>query len=364
MRRYGHVASGPGTARLGWRGAVLCAGLLIGGGAARADRIVYGQTTLQGVRIINLDGARVAYRTPGGDLELIDYAGVVRLHVDTVSRMRDLNEAEALVAQGEHARALVHYERALRLAESFWVRLVRARMIQACAAAGRMDMLTAQYVKLLSDESDGLALAAELLPDRVSNGAARGAVRATKQIDAVIGGLESQSARVLLEMLRYQLVDANDAGRADGYARTLAWQPIPPKVASRGAYRIKADALQRQIPDGRGRDVVAEVDRAMLIAPYEVLPELLLVKARALLHAASNEDDLVRVGWAAMRIVLHYPDDPRTPEALMVAAKVHERIGRAPTALKLLGECIGHRAVTADLRRQAEADVERLRTPG
>ncbi|MCH7527600.1 MAG: hypothetical protein IID39_09195 [Planctomycetes bacterium] len=94
------------------------------------------------------------------------------------------------------------------------------------------------------------------------------------------------------------------------------------------------------------------------------MPELLLVKARALLRAASDEDDLVRVGWAAMRIVLHYPDDPRTPEALMVAAKVHERIGRAPTALKLLGECIGHRAVTADLRRQAEADVERLRTPG
>ena len=129
-----------------------------------ADEIAYGDVTLQQVRIVDLEGGNIVYRTPAGDVRSVPIAEVNRLFVDSVSSLRDLNDAESRADSGDYVHAQRYYERASRTASGFWERLVRARMIQSCDKGDQIHALARQFVLLARDEEFGPALAAELLP--------------------------------------------------------------------------------------------------------------------------------------------------------------------------------------------------------
>ena len=327
----------------------------------RADRIEFGQTSLQGIKIVDLEGSRIAYRTPGGELRFIPITEVERLYVDSVGTLNDLNEAERRMHRGDLPQAITHYERAVRLAPAFWQRLVRARLIQACDRGDRIDTLVMHLVAILDDEAAGAPLAVTLLPKTAPVSTRRGVDRGLRRIKEKIDVVASQSARAVLEMLRYVIVDRSGRPLASQYAAELIRQPLPLPVATRAGYRVRASALERWIRDGHSAEGLAAIQADLRQAPHGVLPELLLVKARALQASAGDEASLIRAAWAAMRVVIHYPDDERVPEALWVAAGILQRIRRAPTAIQLLDECIKHPRISERRREQATAAIDRLR---
>ncbi len=343
----------------------LLAGLCLGAGeSVRGDELVRGSTKLERIRIVDLDGGDIAYRTPGGEFRLMPITEVDRLQVDTVGTLADLNEAELRQSRGDFVRAERHYVRATRVASGFWERLVRARFIQAADRAGRMDIIATQFAALLDDENAGPVLAAELLPRSAPTVRSPGMERARSRIEGEIEQATSQSARVLLELLRFQMVDGVGGGNSGVLARKLMDQPIPPIVGTRSVYRVKAAALRRLAADGSAAEVLRIVDGDIGSVAMGALPELLLVKGEVLFEWGRGEAAVMRAGLAAMRLVIHFPEDELVPAALVLAARVHERMDRVPTALKLLEECVGLARITATMRARAEAEMTRLRSAG
>lgn len=345
-----------------WSVVALCA--LWASPSLDADQIVHGGKSLTRIKIVDMDGPRIAYRTPAGGLEHVHIAEVSRVTIDSIGTLAQLNEAERLVALGNYNRSITYYERALRVASGHWHTLVMARLIQAGDRADRIEVVAKYFVTLLSNEFTGPALAAALLPEVAPGRRSRGIERARRQIEPVIDKLASQSARVLLEMLRFLIEERSGGAATDRYAGELARQPIPPIVASRAAYGVKAGALLHWGAGGHWSDVLALVNADLAGAPPAILPELLMVKARALSAMGQDDDTLIRAGWAAMRVVIHYADDPLAPEALLLTASVEERIGRVPTALQLLDECLQHARITAPVRDEAMNLKNRLQQKG
>ncbi len=329
-----------------------------------ADELDLGSTKLERIRIIDLEGSEIAYRTPSGAFGYAPIAQVTRIYVDTVGTLTNLNEAEARLSENDYVRAINHYERALRMASSFWKRLVRARLIQACDRADLIDPLVHQFIILIRDEETGPALAAELLPRLAPSPQSRGIPRANRAIAEVIHGMRSQSARVLLETVKFHIASRTNAAETAGLARELVRQPIPPLIATRAVYRVTRQALEVLLDRGDTEAVLGRVNDDLKAAPEKALPELLLVKARALLAAANDDESVIRAGWAAMRIVIHYADDELAPQALLLASLIHERMGLAPTAARLLDECLNHGRLTAAVRDEANARLQRLRSTG
>ena len=341
--------------------AMICAGLFTMAAPLRADRIDIGRASMQRVTIVDLDEARLAYRTPGGELRFAPLPDVDRLFVDSISTLADFNEAERHRAQGRLRQAVTLYERAVRVASSFWERLVRARLIQTCDQADRIDLLVTHFVSLLDDEALGAPLAAAFLPRQAPVSNTRGAERAIRLINERADAMASQSAKVVLDMLRFCIADRTDHHQAAQFATDLITQPVPLAVSTRSVYHVRAAALRRWAMAGSGEAALREINADLLSAPYAVLPELLLLKGQLLRDSAKDDESLIRAGWAAMRIPIHYPQDALAPEAFLLAADICERIGRRPTALQLLDECLAHPKITDSVRDRALAEAARLR---
>ncbi len=321
-------------------------------GTTLADRIDAESVSHDQIRIVDLEGPQISFRSPAGRLETIDLVAVTQLHVDSIGTLEDLNEAERLAAENKHDQAIRHYERAVRVASSFWERLARARLIQACDRADRIELLTTHFVELLHDEALGAPLAAALLPVNAPE-QSREVERAFQTIDSRLDRMASQSGRIVLEMLRFVIADRTGHDRAAAYAESLVNQPVPMAVATRAVYRVRGLALKRWMIAG-DRDAALKILNADLQqAPREFLPELLLVKAASYLSGAQDQDSLYEAGWAAMRIVIHYPDDELVPEALVLAAEAHARMDRLPTAMRLIDESLRHARIRSAVRERA-----------
>jgi len=335
----------------------------------RADRIDAGGTVLQGIHIVDLDAARIAYRTPAGELRFVPIAQADLIQFNDLPELAEFNEAERLRNRSMFDKALPRYERAARVVDARWMPLVRARLIQTCDRLGEVDKLVGHFVALLDDEAAGAPLAAELLP-RFDAGSPqsgpeamvspRGTERAAQSIADRMEHVASQSARVILEMLRFVIVARAGDREAGPLAVELIRQPIPLMVSTRPVYRVRSAAIQRWAADGHAEAALGELDGDIPTAPETVLPELLVAKARIALHAAGDRDALIRAAWSAMRVVIHFPEDELVPVALLLTADVHQRLGRVPTAVQLLDECRQHPRIDPATRGRAEAARSRL----
>ncbi len=328
-----------------------------------ADEIEYGSTRVERIRIVDMEGASLAYRTPAGDYKFVTIGDIKHIRVDTVGSLRDFNEAEDRQLEGDFVRANVHYERAIRVATDFWVRLTRARWIRSCERAGRFDILATQFSTLLRDEEHGVRLAAQLLPATPVPPDSREVARALKSLEKARGP-SSQSGHLLMELLEYALRSGERDAKSLAAARTIARAPFPLEIATRSVYRLKTAALRELLERDADFDVVSTVNAELANVADEVLPELLLIKAEAQLAKATNDEEAMRAGWSAMRVAIHFPADARTPEALLIAARVHERIDRNPTAIKLLRECVRHAGVDSKTKQRAQEMMSRLRASG
>jgi hypothetical protein len=345
---------------VGWFAIGVAIATVWSGVDASGDELWVDGDRLERVRIMDLERGEISYATPDGEFRRVRLSSVERVLVDSVGTTAYLNEAELRASGGDFVRSISQYERAVRTSDGFWKRLSRARLVRAADEADRVDLVATHFAAIVGDEPTGLELAADILPVVSPTASSRGVTRGLRVIGEASARARSQSARVLLDMLRYHILSRTDAAKSLVAAGALVDEPIPQMIASRGVYGLKRRAMERLVVAGEAERVVRIANAELSTAPRGVLAEMLLVKSRALLSQATDSDGLSRAGWAAMRIVIHFEDDPLVPAALLIASEVHERMGKNPTAEQLLEECLSHSRLTRRVEDEARSSLARL----
>ena len=331
---------------------------------ARADQIVTGKVTYLGARIVGMNKGQLRFRSADGRLQNEWPDDIELIVVDRGGIFDDFNQAERLLADDEPLRAIIRYRRMLRLSEDFWQDLVAARLVLACDAAGNLDTATLNFIRLLRGSWGGSWAAARLIPNAIPLSGNRRVQRALEQLSAALSKDPEESQRVLLALLRYEILLRSGDPRTIPAARAIAGLSIPVSARSVRVYEIQLHALRATLIDNVDSGALSNLHQAIRDCPDTVLPGLLLLKGEALFRTASVRDDIVRSSWPFLRVAIHYPDDPRGTEGLYRAALVLERLGNPDKAIELLEECVGHKHVTTETHRAAEAAAERLRSTG
>lgn len=344
--------------RLLWAIGALCAITMLSSGDARADQIVVGDANHTDVQITGVDGGEVTYRTSDGVVHAVSLNDVRLIFIDQIRTLGDFNEAERFLLDGKVEEAIVRYQRARRLAESFWKGLVAARLINAYDRAERIDDAVDQWIVVLGDAALGSLTAARLLPNRLPSRRTAAAGRSVEALAAALADLPDSDRRTLLELLRFDIMNQSGDSRAASVAPGVAVLAIAKPLRCERLYRIQLAAFESLL--GEASVDPASLDRAILACPRSLVPSFLLLKGDRLLKAAETRDDLIRASWPYMHIVAMVPTDERAADGLFRTAGIVERIGRSDTAAKLLRKCLEHPRVSDRTRHRAKAALKRV----
>jgi hypothetical protein len=327
---------------------------------SRGDQVVTATDNYLGARVISFEGGRLRFRGSDGTLRHVWPNELSLLILDRGTPFEDFNQAERFLAGAEPERAVVRYRRALGVSDGFWTDLILARATQACDAAGQLDKATTHLIRLLQTRFAGPPAAARLFPTNIPSQRDGKVVRAVEHIDAALRKVPDEDQKVLLELLRYEILRRSGDRRAQRSAQRAAVLTIPPKAQSPHTFSVLLDAMKSTFEFNAATESLTALDGAIRDCPPSLLPGFLLLKGQTLLGMASTREDLIRAAWAFMRVPIHFRDNALAPEGLRRAALTLERIGRVDKAVDLLKECLGHKLVTTDTRRSAEKTLLRL----
>jgi len=328
--------------------------------AARADQIDDGSQQFHNARVTGFEDGQIVFRGPDGRSLRADLKQVRRIYVDHVGGMDDFNAAEQYAFEGDDARASARYERAERFADGFWVDVIRARLVLSYDRLERIDKTVFHYLRLLEGGERGPLLAASFMPTFFPPERTAESVRAVSQLDTAVGRIRNEEGRALAMLVRFELLRRAGDARAVVSAETIARLRLPAAIRNARTYAIQTAALQAALEADPPGEAFVWLNQAIRDADDGVVPDLLLLKGRALLKTAKSDDDVIRAGWAFMRVVVHYPRDVRAAQALYDAARVHERIGRPQKAIALLKECLQRGDAPPALKTEAQQALSRL----
>ncbi len=342
--------------------------LLCVSSSTRADRIVTRQTTYEDVTIIDLQRDSLLYQTPSDTFNNIPIDDILLIGVDSEPGLRDFNKAELFRKSRRYNQAITYYERAERLADGHWLKLVQARLIQVLDLGNRIDLLVDRLLGLLIQSGDP-ALAAALLPEHAPDGN-RGVQSASRRLRKELQIVDDSDRRLIAQLLDFHIADRTNRSDITQLAKRLASQPLPPNVSTAAAYRIRLRVFRRlsgidQAVDAFQAAVAIDyLNRDIASAPEAVLPEVLMLKSELLAETATTDASLYDAALVAMRVAIHYPQNPLAPVALRRAADIHERLNRHSTALRLLQESLDHPRTPEPLRVEIAKEIDRLRAAG
>ena len=330
---------------------------------ALADQVKAGADNFPRGRIVSFEAGVLKFRTPDNELHPIPITAVDQIVVDSVPDLKDFNAAEEFLAKDQPGQAAVRYERALRVAEGSWPDLIRVRLLQARDRAGDFDKSVTDFIHVAEIlPSVAVSLIPRSVPDRASD-ATRSAL---ERLDAAVRRNAGRPAEPVLQMFRYAIVQRVDSQEAERMAMTIASLPAAtgdgPKTET--VWWMRLAAVGSLLEQRRHADVVECADRLLASAPDTLAPDLLLLKGRAVYSAGASSDDFLRAGLVFMRVVVHFPDSARAGEALLWAARVHERIQRPAQAVALLRECMERQDVPQAVGDEARQMLKRLTGEG
>jgi len=326
-----------------------------------ADQIITETANYTGARVVEFEEGLLRFRSADGQLHVAWPRAISLLIVDRGTTFDDFNQAERFFASGEPMRALVRYRRAHGVSEGFWPDLITARMLLACDASGQVDRVTTHFIRLLRGRSGGPPAVARLFPTNIPNQRDGKVVRAIDQLDAALRGAPDEDQRVLLELLRYEILRRSGDPRAERAAETVRTLSIPESAGSKQAFAILLEGMTSALGGSARVESLVVLDDAIRDCPEALLPSFLLLKGRTLLALASTREEVIRAAWVFMRVVIHFRGDPRAADGLLGAASALERIGRTDKAIQLLEECLAHMRLGAETRLAAEPMLHRLR---
>ena len=335
-----------------WLGAIGVA-LLALAASARGDQVVAGGVNYPNAKIVNLDQGKLQFRAADGRLHSAWIGDVGLMIVDRGGVFEDFNQAERFLSDNEPQRAIARYERTLRLTQEYWPDVVAARLCAAHDRVGQIDRTVQYWIRLLGGRWSGLAAAAHMLPRNIP---AKHDGRTSQAVDLLaneIRGNADDDRRAMLELLRFEILRRVGDERATELAAGVARLSIAAPARSEGVYAMVLAALQVATRESASPSDFAALDNAIRDCPEASLPGFLMLKGRLLLRAAKSRDEVIRAAWCFMRVVVHAPDDPLTPEALVAAAGALKRLERAEQAAALLDECLAHSKVGEETRKKA-----------
>ncbi len=325
--------------------------------SAQADEITTHDEHYRKIKIIDYAYGRIRFREPAGDLADVPILEVRALLVDTVGGVDDLNQAEIYIDKGQPSQAVLRYERALRSTRGFWRELVRVRLLQACDQAGYPDKAVTHWLALLKRDP---ALASELLLTSIPPTRTRAVRRALSDLEATLAKNTDETTRRLMELLRFSIYRRLGEDVADELAMRIVLSPLTGPIATVPAYGIKTDALRRAFQMKRIKETLSGLEGALEDCPETSLPDLLLLKGEVLYATAEERVDYIRSAWVFMRVPIHFPDDPRAAQALLWAARAHEKLDAPEKAVELLRECLALEFVAPEIHAQAAEALQRL----
>jgi hypothetical protein len=329
---------------------------------ARADQVLAGPDNFPRGRVIGFAGGVLRFLTPDGVTHRISIARIDQVVVDNFAWAKDFNAAEGYLARQEPGSAAVRYERALRVAGDFWPDLIRLRLLQARDRAGHFNEAVVQFLHVAAAMPDtALGLVPTCIPDTPGDRTRR----ALERLDEALRRQVGKPAEAPLQVFRFAILEKVEPDRAAELARVVVRLTAPEsEFGGRDALRsVQVRALQRLQQQGRSADVVAGVDRLLADAPEAIVPDLLLLKGRSLYTSAlesGSAEEFKQAGLAFMRVAIHYPSDARAGDALLWAARVHERIQRPAQAVQLLRECLARENVSSGTRSDAQTLLRQL----
>ena len=207
----------------------------------------------------------------------------------------------------------------------------------------------------------GPPAAARLFPENIPEQLDGKVVRAIDQLDVALRDAPDDGQRVLLELLRYEILRRSGDPRARRAAERVRTLSIPEAAGSERAFSILLDGMTSALDRSAKVESLGALDDAIRDCPETLLPGFLLLKGRTLFALASTREEVIRAGWVFLRVAIHFRSDPRAADGLLGAAKALERIDRTNKAIELLEECLAHGQVTRETRRAAEPMLEHLR---
>lgn len=340
---------------------MICISLCLGASVVSlADQVDVGDRSFARCKVVGFSEGRLEIRTSTGEAVRLALNEVTRVFVDTLGGMADFNAAEQFAAEGHPDEAVTRYERALRTTEGYWEELLRARLMLAADRGGRVDKAVVNFIRLVEGAWSGPRAAALLMPQRLPEELTREARFAIEQLDLAVNRNDAEDRRALIMLLRYDMLRRVTDPRAGVMATTVARMRLPEPIRNERTGSIQRAALESLLPVEAGAGWFAWMDQAIVDSVDAVAPDLLLLKGRALLESAKTREDVLRAGWAFMRVVIHFAGDVRAAEALLGAAEVHERIGRPDKAVRLLEECLALANADPETVEKARSSLERL----
>ncbi len=329
-----------------------------------ADQIDVGDQHFPRGKVVGFEEGRIVFRASSGQVVRVAIAEVSRIFVDSVGGLDDFNAAEQFTGRDQPAQALPRYERSVRVVDGFWTALIRSRLLLTYDRLGRVDKAVQNFIKVIEGRWNGPVAAAQLMPDNLPTRATAEFRLAVRQLDAAVDRIKLEDHRALVMLMRYALLARANNRRAAVLAPAIARLRLPETVRAPRTCRIQYAALARVFESAPTKDGFQWLDQAIRDSVDGIVPDLLLLKGRSLLRGGATREEFVRAGWAFMRVVIHFADDPRAAEGLLGAAAAYERIGRSDKAVRLLEECVAHERAAPAVVKRARAKLERLRSAG
>lgn len=353
-------------ARARFRDAI--AGLLTGAActagaasAAQADEISVDGKTLQRVQVVGYEHGEVQIHTATGEQDRFPLRDVEYIVLDSVSGVADFNSAEELMVKREPAQAVERYERAVRAARGFWASMARVRLVMAADAAGDLERAVRAWLDVVAEDP---ATAAELLPQATPSPRDQANERTRKRLEKAMAEQSAGDAQTVTVLLYYDVLRRTEDPAARVAVQQVAESPLPVGLMTARTVGIKLAALRTQIDGEQAARAVAGLDGLIADAPEEFLPEILILKAQALLQTAQDERAYLRAALPAMRVVVHFPDHPLVGEGLLLAGEAHAAAGRKADAERLLRACLRHGDGSERVLEEARGKLAALAAEG
>ncbi len=322
-----------------------------------ADSVIVRGKPLEDIQIVGFSEGMIEYSTAIGDFDHFSIRDIDSIAIDSVDRAEMFNAAETFVARNDPRKSLEAYEKAQLSARGFWSELVRARFVQAADDAHSFEKAVRAWMKIAHrDEVTASWLLPVNLPDQPSHATRR----VIKKLERAIERSATLTERALLETIRFSTLHAMDDVSARVLAAPLMNMIIKTRIFAPRTVAVFVAAGDLLIENGEFAHVTQQVEKTVTEVQHELLPEILLLKSRALLASASNQEDYLSAALPAMRVVIHFPNHPLVGEGLILAAQAHQASGRSSQAKRLLEACIATEQSSSKTRNKAANLLKRL----
>lgn len=344
-------------------------------GGVRADSLLVGQRQWANVKIQWVQDGKVRFTASDGTQQAVPIATVSRLQVDLRD---DLNRAEQMQFEGKTAEAVSAYEAALRSeSRNDLGGFIRYRLMDLYGRSGQLDLAIEMFLDLVK-QPDFYTTVKDWRP--ASLAAVKPKTREAALTELADGlrqirtGLASESVGQLRDYIQAsKSTPAGDAVQAPGAKPSAATSPRPAAG--------QEDAEETAGPTDTGESIWPGVntlqrgqyDQALQAAnqalgqqdlPRDQLADVLYVRGVAQWFVAKNPAQVLQAGWALARVAVEFPASSRVPECQYYLGLVHQRMGRAAEARRLLQQAQQSAGASTDLRDRAKKALRDMADKG